>query len=183
MSISSETAFPPTIINKYIQAELEHFGILSGSEQMNPIFPTTPTTIDEVYKNYIGAPNIDDPLLIQFERLVRFRPTTFYRHKREQLVLYLYCNTLSKVLDASRIILEALDREDAAAQDLNKWAASAGLSNHNIMFHSLRVFQIDESRDILELASARTSAVNKIIIEYDYHRVPVAGDPVSERYN
>jgi hypothetical protein len=37
------------------------------------------------------------------------------------------------------------------------------------MFHSTRVYQADESRDVAELASARTLFVNKLIIEYDYH--------------
>jgi hypothetical protein len=39
----------------------------------------------------------------------------------------------------------------------------------NILFHSTRVYQADESRDVAELASARTLFVNKLIVEYDYH--------------
>ena len=39
----------------------------------------------------------------------------------------------------------------------------------NVAFHSTRVYQADESRDVAELASARTLFVNKLIVEYDYH--------------
>ena len=169
----SDTSFPPIFINQYVIEQLRIFGILSEAkyEQMLPIFPTTPTNIEDVFKNYIAPPGIDDPLLIQYERLIRFRPTPFYRRKREQTVYYLYCTDLSKITDAHRIISDALDREDAAAQDVNALCAKLSTEQlpFNIFFHNIRVYQADETRDILELASARTVYANKLIIEYDYH--------------
>ena len=167
----SHTSFPPIFVNQYIVEQLKLFDILTGFEQMVPLFPTTPTNIEDVFKNYIGAPGVDDPLLIQYERLIRFRPSPFYRRKREQLVYYLYCTDLSKITDAHRIISDALDREDAAAQDVNAYCASVSTEAlpFNIYFHNMRVYQADETRDILELASARTVYANKLIIEYDYH--------------
>lgn len=167
----TDTSFPPIFVNQYVVEQLKMFGILSGFEQMVPIFPTTPTNIEDVFKNYVGAPGVDDPLLIQYERLIRFRPTPFYRHKREQVVYYLYCTDLSKITDAHRIISDALDREDAAAQDVNAYCATQSTEAlpFNIFFHNIRVYQADETRDILELASARTVYANKLIIEYDYH--------------
>jgi hypothetical protein len=115
------TGFPPTFVNAYIVAQLKNYNILSGFEQMTPIFPTSPTNIEDVFKNYIGAPGVGDPLLIQYERLIRFRTTPFYRNKKEQLVYYLYSTNLAKTMDAHRIISDALDREDATAQDVNQW--------------------------------------------------------------
>ena len=167
----TDTSFPPIFVNQYVVKQLELFGILSTYEQMVPIFPTTPTNIEDVFKNYIGAPGIDDPLLIQYERLMRFRPSPFYRRKREQLIYYLYCTDLSKITDGVRVISDALDREDAAAQDVNAYCASVSTETNpfNIFFHNMRVYQADETRDILELASARTVYANKLIIEYDYH--------------
>ena len=167
----TDTAFPPIFINQYVVEQLKTFDILSGFEQMVPVFPTTPTNIEDVFKNYIAAPGISDPLLIQYERLIRFRPNQFYRNKREQIVYYLYCTNLSKITDAHRIITEALDREDSAGQDVNAWCAKAETPSqpYNVYFHNIRVYQADETRDILELASARTVYANKLIIEYDYH--------------
>jgi hypothetical protein len=167
------TGFPPTFINQYVVGQLERFGILSGTEQMVPVFPTTPTNIEDVFKNYIAAPGISDPLLIQYERLIRFRPNSFYRNKREQMVYYLYCTNLSKITDAHRIITDSLDREDSAAQDVNAWCAEFPVANlpFNVYFHNLRVYQADETRDVLELASARTVYANKLVIEYDYHTI------------
>ena len=84
------TAFPPYFVNQYVVEQLQQFNILSGFEQMTPIFPTSPTNIEDVFRNYIGAPGIGDPLLIQYERLIRFRVGPFYPRKREQLIYYLY---------------------------------------------------------------------------------------------
>lgn len=166
-----DTGFPPFFINQYVVEQLRLFGILSGTEQMTPVFPTTPTNIDEVFRNYIGAPGIDDPILIQYERLVRFRTGPFYRKKREQVVYYLYCTDLSKIMNAHRIIVDALDREDSAAQDINSYCASIATEQipFNVFFHNVRVYQADETRDIMELTAARTISANKLVIEYDYH--------------
>jgi hypothetical protein len=165
------TGFPATFINQYVVEQFKLFGILSGYEQMTPIFPTSPTNIEDVFKNYIGAPGVQDPILIQYERLAKFGPNTFYRNKREQLVYYLYCTDLSKINDSSRIILAALDREDSAGQDINSFCASVSTESlpFNVFFHCVRVYQADETRNITNLISAKTVYVNKLIIEYDYH--------------
>jgi hypothetical protein len=176
LNINDYTGYPPHFINGYLVDELKRFGILTGFEQMTPIFPTSPTNIEDVFSNYVGAPGIQDPLLIQYERLLRFRPSTMYAHKREQLMFYLYSTNLSKVLDSHRIITEALDREDAAAQDVNSWSLSNNVSDgtggnvpKNVFFHNIKVYQADETRDLISLATARTVYANKLIVEYDYH--------------
>ena len=170
MATISQTGFPPEYINKYIQAQLEEFEILTGAEQFNPIIPVSPVGIEELYSNYISSPGNPDAFLVLYDRMTRYRPKPFYRHKREQLIYTIHGNSLSKVMDVSRVIFEALDREDASAQDVNKWIKD-NLPNDdkNVFFHSFKAFQIDETRDLLELSSVRTLMVNKIIIEYDYH--------------
>jgi hypothetical protein len=122
-----------------------------------------------------------------FDRLIRFRPNAFYRNKREQLVYFIYAPDLTKLFDATRVIIECLDREDAAAQDLNSWLSTNDIEDENgnaitknVMFHNIKVYQADEARDIAELASARTLFLNKLVIEYDYHTVDTLG--TSQRY-
>lgn len=172
MAEISQTGFPPLYINSYVVSQLEEFEILTGTEQMSPIFPTSFTSIEDVFKNYVGAPGVDDPIIIQYEKLLRFRPSSFYPHKREQLIYYIYSTNLSKVMNSSRVISEALDREDASAQDINKWMTdNADNFNNdlNVFFHNCRVYQTQESRDIIDAVSARTVYSAKMIIEYDYH--------------
>jgi hypothetical protein len=37
-------------------------------------------------------------------------------------------------------------------------------------FHKLRIYQLEETRDIVDFGTARTYAGNKIIIDYDWHK-------------
>ena len=229
-----------------------------------------PTNIEDLYNDSIQIRQTESPILIVYDRLMRFRPTPFYSHKREQLIYFIYSTDVGKLIDTVRVISSALDREDASAQDVNSYNflnpllkassppivfSSKNISNKslegriarittstahgleegdaveitgvmtgspaildtrfngiryvtdkvsdtvfrfttklsykgaaivaptaasgsilkkestpfNIAFHSTRVYQADESRDVAELASARTLFVNKLIVEYDYH--------------
>jgi hypothetical protein len=38
-------------------------------------------------------------------------------------------------------------------------------------FHSFKVYQLEEVRDIIDFGTARTYAGNKIIIDYQYHQM------------
>jgi hypothetical protein len=143
----------------------------SGVGGIVPIFAVTPTNTEEIYKNLTQSIQVEQPLLIQYDRLIRFRPNSFYPRKREQLLYYLYSTDLATVNYANILISQLLDREDAAAQDLNTFIRDHSTLDlpHNVFFHSMRVYQADETRDVIELASARTVFINKLIIEYDYH--------------
>lgn len=37
-------------------------------------------------------------------------------------------------------------------------------------FHSMKVFQLQETRDIIDFGTARTYAGNKIVVDYDWHK-------------
>ena len=188
-NILNETGFPPTFVNAFVNSELKEFGLMpTGPEPFQPFFPAqVPDSVEGIYNDIPFIRNNPDTTVIIFDRLIRFRPTTFYRHKREQLVYFIYSPNLTKLLDTTRVIIECLDREDAAAQDLNSWIALNDILDENsdpipknIFFHNIKVYQADESRDILELASARTLGLNKLIIEYDYHTQ--ATGTLSQRY-
>ena len=188
-NILNETGFPPTFVNAFVNSELKEFGLMpTGPEPFQPFFPAqVPDSVEGIYNDIPFIRNNPDTTVIIFDRLIRFRPTTFYRHKREQLVYFIYSPNLTKLLDTTRVIIECLDREDAAAQDLNSWIALNDILDENsdpipknVFFHNIKVYQADESRDILELASARTLVLNKLVIEYDYHTQNVAGS--TQRY-
>ena len=168
------TGYPPLFLNAYINAQLERFGLIAESQTMLPppfIPASVPTNIEDLYNDQIQIRGTEKPILIMYDRLTRFRPTPFYRHKREQLIYFIYTAQDETLLNIMRVITEALAREDAAAQDINSWLKSNPLAYAptNVFFHNVRVYQADESRDVVELASAKTLFVNKIIIEYDYH--------------
>lgn len=188
----TDTGFPPTFLNAYVLAQLAEFGIISENyllpSNMNPMIPAQfPTNIEDLYNDSIQIRQEPAPLLIVYDRLMRFRSTPFYRNKKEQLVYFIYSSDVDKLLNTIRIITDALDREDASAQDINAWCKqnpvtygeNSTIVPYNVFFHNVRVYQADESRDVAELASARTLFVNKIIIEYDYH----TNTPKNYKYN
>ena len=177
MPKATDLPYPPHWINAYIfdkLSEYEDIGVDKEIQKILPIIAMTPTNTEELYTNLIQSSTIEQPLLIQYDRLMRFRPTPFYAHKREQLIYYLHSTSLANINNAQIVISQLLDREDAAAQDVNAWAAANADSlnvPHNVYFHNIRTYQADETRDLIDLASARTMFLNKIIIEYDYHPV------------
>jgi hypothetical protein len=196
INVNDHTGFPPVFLNAYVLEELKKFKGVDGSplmpigpEPFQPFFPAqVPDSVEGIYNDIPFIRNNPDTTVIIFDRLMRFRPTPFYKHKREQLIYFIYSPNLSKLIDTTRVIIECLDREDAAAQDLNLWISQNDVLDENeeviaknVFFHNLKVYQADESRDIIELASARTLGLNKLVIEYDYHTVSVEGS--NQRYS
>jgi hypothetical protein len=86
---------------------------------------------------------------------------------------------MSNVIEISQGIQDWLDDGDESAQDLNEWVRSKvvggevrvnGTTVKPVFFHSIRIFQLEETRDIIDFGTARTYAGNKIIIDYQYHK-------------
>jgi hypothetical protein len=173
---ASDLPFPPHWINEYLYSQLSKYEGINmsqgaGINRVVPIFAVTPTNTEEIYKNLLQSLPVEQPLLIQYDRLMRFKPDPFYPRKKEQLLYYLYSSDLATVNYANILISQLLDRQDASAQDLNNFIrdeSTLGFEK-NVFFHNIKVYQADETRDVIELASARTVFINKLIIEYDYH--------------
>lgn len=175
--------FPPVWVNAYIKDELNKYGFSVLT------IPSNATAIDDLSKNRIDIPTqYDDEgialaqqpdVVIQYDRLLRFRRSGLYVLKCEQLLYYVY-STPSKILDVSTILSQLLDRSDAAAEDLNKWAMAkqngenpltdlAVPLTRNVYFHDMKVYQLEETRDLVELSALRGLTLNKFVVEYDYH--------------
>ncbi len=172
----SQTGFPPLFINGYLQQQFKDFGIIGSGVNDSVFMAVTPSNIDELYNNILEGNAYPDPLMIVYDRMLRVNPSPFYMRKREQIIYTVHSTSLDKVLGAHRVISEALDRMDASAEDVNAWIAQNPVSDgnssvQNVYFHNFRVYQINETRDLLDLASVRTIFRNKIIVEYDYHVV------------
>jgi len=185
--------FPPMWINAYIKEELLKY-------DFNNVFvvPSNPSAIDDAFsgKNTLEGPNLYGPgnypdIAIQYDRLFRFRRTPFYPMKCEQLLYYIYSTNTAKLYDAMTIISQLLDRSDASAEDLNNWCKRVGIKDpetgyvtsipYNIYFHDMKVYQLEETRDLGELGAIRGLTLNKLIIEYDYHIKEPIGEP-EDRY-
>jgi hypothetical protein len=90
---------------------------------------------------------------------------------------------------ATQAVQDLLDRGDESAEDINKWI----MNNPNydettklykqeflpVYFHDIKIFQLEETRDIIDFGTARTFAGNKIIIDYCYHTKGYSAENVS----
>jgi hypothetical protein len=184
MSIS----YPPIFINDYLQEKI-YQSFESDFQFENdpnagpatvptiPFFPTSPTTIDVLTQS---LPTSSYGLFAVYDRMFKMRRKAFPHIKDEQLLYYFYKteSTPELLIETVQKVQDLLDRGDESAQELNSWISSKlqnGLyikqnkSFRPVFFHDIKIYQLEETRDIIDFGTARTYAGNKIIIDYCYH--------------
>jgi hypothetical protein len=180
-------SYPPIFINDYLQEKIyQSFeSDFQFEDDSNPIpptipfFPVGPTTIDQLTTT---LPTSSRGLFSVYDRMLKMRRGPFPHIKYEQLLYYFYKteSTPELLIETVQKVQDLLDRGDESAQELNSWISSKltdGLyvkqnkSFLPIFFHDLKIYQLEETRDIIDFGTARTYAGNKIIIDYCYHTV------------
>ena len=167
---------PVLWINKYLQDQIQQ---LTNIE--TPFFPSTPSTLDNLTDTFP-----DGGVMATWDRLIKMNRKGFPHIKCEQLLYYFYAtaeNTVENMVQVQEAVLRLMDRFDESAEEINNWCSnteinvgSAGLPEYvdNIFyFHNFKVYQLEETRDIIDFGTARTYGGNKIIIDFDYHQKPV----------
>jgi hypothetical protein len=189
--------YPPAFINAYMQAQITSFWetgdvlipddpatianeqVLFSGNPTIPFFPTLPTSLDDLYTQFPQA----DGMFAVYDRMFKMRKTPFPHIKSEQLLYYFFKmeGDPVKLIETTQAIQDLLDREDESAQELNAWAAAKQASTNPLrdeagnirplpFFHKIRIYQLEETRDLIDFGTARTYAGNKIIIDYDWHK-------------
>ena len=179
MSKTSILNTPALWVNHYLQEKLQGLGFDSV-----PFFPSTPTTLKDLTEYFPQG-----GVMCTYDRLIRMRRTPFPHIKCEQLLYYFYATADNSVINMVKIteqVLRLLDRADETAEDINKWAKTKGSIlvegvslEPNFNFHSFKVYQLEEVRDIIDFGTARTYGGNKMIIEFDYAMII---DPNQQNY-
>ena len=185
--------YPPVFINKYLQEKLaiEGFGAV-------PMFPTFPSdfsisegfTLDVLTGTQAQRFGFQGQAAV-FDRMFKMRRTPFPHIKGEQLLYYFYALTEQAVvnlIEMTQKIQDLLDNGDESAQDLNAWISKKingttvvdGVERGTVkfdgkeflvpFFHNVKIYQLEETRDIIDFGTARTYAGNKIIIDYEWHK-------------
>lgn len=171
--------FPISYINEYLYSELSKYDDINMAQSdiptFTPFFPAgQATNITQIYENLALSESQALPAVVFFDRMIRLRSSAFPIGKREQ-VLYTIYGSIQDCTNIGNVMLGILDREDYSAQDLNKWMSNNKTSliakgyPMKVFFRSMRVFQADESQDLVELDDYRRGSIHKYIIEYDYH--------------
>ena len=172
---------PTIFINRYLY---EKFGEIRESSRV-PFFPSSPTAIDDFTEQFPTGNQF-----YVYDRMMKMRRSPFPHIKNEQMLMYFYARGTSpaesivSVYESAQQVQDWLDRGDESAQEINDWIKEQ-LNGDGIMvlnagtnlvkefnpvyFHSLKVFQLQETADIIDFGTARTWAGNKLIVEYSYH--------------
>jgi hypothetical protein len=160
---------PPTIINAYLAAKI---GPSFGSSGTTYFFPTLPTQIDDLINTFPQSNGVFGV----YDRMFKMRREAFPYIKCEQLLYYFYSvgeDAQKNMIITQQEISDLLDNGDDSAKDLNEWAAAnidyETIDSKPCFFHNFKIYQLEETRDIVDFATARTYAGNKIIIDYDWH--------------
>ena len=181
---------PQVFINNYLKEKLVY-----EDRGSIPFIPSLPTDIDAFTQSFPES----DTLFAVYDRMFKLRRSAFPHIKLEQVLYYFYASSDSpdRLYVTQQNIQDLLDRGDESAQEINAWIYDLWVSQgrttttgNNIVtgnqetyntatfdntafllpyFHSTRIFQLEESRDIIDFGTARTWAGNKIIIDYEWH--------------
>lgn len=185
--IDTVKTMPTVFINKYIHDKLSE--AYPGDNTLK-FFPSSPTAIDDFTEQFPNGNRF-----YVYDRMLKMRRSAFPHIKEEQMLIYFYARGPQPIVDVyenTQEIIDLLDRGDESAEEINRWIASSLTESYlnpgemiydadtifgnddykefrPVYFHSFKVFQLEETADIIDFGTARTWAANKLIIDYKYH--------------
>lgn len=161
---------PVLWINKYLQDKIQLL-----TEIDTPFFPSTPSTINDLTQYFP-----EGGVMATWDRLIKMNRRGFPHIKCEQLLYYFYATADNSILNMVKIqeaVLRLMDRFDETAEEINEWCANrqirlddGSVIDNMFYFHNFKVYQLEETRDIIDFGTARTYGGNKIIIDFEYHQ-------------
>lgn len=176
--------YPPAFINAYMQENISQYFKNNPLDGFNadltfPFFPTSPTDITALTERF----EYNDKFAV-YDRMMKMRRSPFPHIKSEQLLYYFYAtgtNPIPAMIEITQKVQDLLDSEDESAQALNDWIKDKQVSDNPLIddsgnklpspfFHRIKIYQLEETRDLIDFGTARTYAGNKIIIDYDWHK-------------
>lgn len=163
---------PVLWINKYLQ---EKITLLTDIN--TPFFPSTPSIIDDLTGSFP-----EGGVMATWDRLIKMNRKGFPHIKCEQLLYYFYAtadNNIENIIKIQEAVLRLMDRFDETAEEVNNWCSNRQIRldqntviDNMFYFHNFKIYQLEETRDIIDFGTARTYGGNKMIIDFDYHQMP-----------
>ena len=174
MAESTSTFNTPQLwINTYLQEKL-----INDANIAMPFFPSMPASIDDLTEQWVIVNDERYPyagVMATWDRLIRMRRSPFPHIKQEQALYYFYATqngVIDQMVRVQEAVLRLMDREDETAQEINAWAKGKVIDGMSckFYFHRFKIYQLEETRDIIDFGTARTYGGNKIIIDFEYHQ-------------
>lgn len=172
MANDSTLNTPVLWINKYLQDKITG---ITGIEF--PFFPSTPSILDDLTGSFPQG-----GVMGTWDRLIKMNRKGFPHIKCEQLLYYFYAtadNNVENMIKVQEAVLRLMDRFDETAEEVNNWCSNRQIRispteviDNMFYFHNFKIYQLEETRDIIDFGTARTYGGNKIIIDFDYHQMP-----------
>ena len=166
---------PVLWINKYLEDKVAEITNIEF-----PLFPSTPSILDDLTGSFP-----EGGVMGTWDRLIKMNRKGFPHIKCEQLLYYFYStaeNTIENMVKIQEAVLRLMDRFDETAEEINSWCSNRAINlgteqlpnyiENMFYFHNFKVYQLEETRDIIDFGTARTYGGNKIIIDFDYHQMP-----------
>ena len=196
MANDSRLNTPVLWINKYLQSKLPQLVKQVGADGITeftdlpgigvPLFPSMPTSLDNLTEQWVIIDDVRYPyagVMATWDRLIKMNRKGFPHIKSEQVLYYFYAtaeDVTETMVQIQEAVLRLLDRFDESAEEVNNWCSNRridlggidGEVDNMFYFHNFKVYQLEETRDIIDFGTARTYGGNKIIIDFDYHQMP-----------
>ena len=163
---------PVLWINKYLEDKVTEITDIEF-----PFFPSTPSILDDLTGSFP-----EGGVMATWDRLIKMNRKGFPHIKCEQLLYYFYAtadNNVENMVKIQEAVLRLMDRFDETAEEVNNWCSNRQIRldqntviDNMFYFHNFKVYQLEETRDIIDFGTARTYGGNKIIIDFDYHQMP-----------
>jgi len=166
---------PVLWINKYLEANIP---LLTNIEV--PLFPSTPSILDDLTGSFPAG-----GVMGTWDRLIKMNRKSMPHIKAEQILYYFYAtaeNTIVNMVQIQESVFRLMDRLDETAEEINNWCSNRvinvgtegvpDLIENMFYFHNFKVYQLEETRDIIDFGTARTYGGNKMIIDFEYHQMP-----------
>jgi hypothetical protein len=154
--------------------EFEEYGNISDENGLKlvPIIPANPYPAGAVGPLLLDPLTNPDQFLITYDDFIKSRSggmRYFYPVKSIQSRIKVSIADFSKMILFRNRLIEVLDREDAAAEDLNKWMSDLHNGNQRIFFHCINAYQTTYLSDATTMDDQRNVFSGDIIIKADYH--------------
>ena len=166
---------PVLWVNKYLEDKIP---LLTNIEV--PLFPSTPSILDDLTGSFPAG-----GVMGTWDRLVKMNRKSMPHIKSEQILYYFYAtaeNTIENMVQIQESVLRLMDRLDETAEEVNNWCSNRAINigteaipnliENMFYFHSFKIYQLEETRDIIDFGTARTYGGNKMIIDFEYHQMP-----------
>ncbi len=159
--------------------EFEHFNNIvdDNGQRYSPIYPSSLYQAGAVGLTYLDPMTNPEMVSIVYDDFIKSRSggmKYFYPIKSIQARVKISTNDIGRTILLRNRFVEIIDREDAAAEEVNAWYAEKyPLTNNDtsrrLSFHCINAYQTAYMADATNMDDQRNVFSGDIIIKADYH--------------